>query len=63
MKTRKLNVEKEEQEVTLRKDKPLHSMYHQLMEEMANINKLYQWPEEGGLKERAETLIMGTQEQ
>ncbi|TWW77451.1 hypothetical protein D4764_12G0008410 [Takifugu flavidus] len=32
------------------KDKPLHGMYHQQIEEVAHIKKTYQWLEKAGLK-------------
>ncbi|KAF7649568.1 hypothetical protein LDENG_00139440 [Lucifuga dentata] len=53
----------EEQEETSWKTKPLHGMYHQQIEGVADITKSYQWLEKTGLKDNTETLIMAAQEQ
>lgn len=45
------------------KDKPLHGMYHRQIEEVADIEKTYQWLEKAGLKDSTEALIMAAQEQ
>ncbi|TWW77705.1 hypothetical protein D4764_12G0010950 [Takifugu flavidus] len=45
------------------KDKPLHGMYHQQIEEVADIEKTYQWLTKAGLKDSTEALIMAAQEQ
>ena len=42
--------------------KPLHGMYHQQTEEVADIVKTYQWLEKAGLKDTTEPLIMTAQE-
>ncbi|KAF7652027.1 hypothetical protein LDENG_00102410 [Lucifuga dentata] len=53
----------EEQEETSWKTKPLHGMYYQQIEGVADIMKSYQWLEKAGLKDSTEALIMAAQEQ
>lgn len=38
-------------------------MYHQQLEEVADIGKSYQWLDKAGLEDSTETLIMAVQEQ
>ncbi len=38
-------------------------MYHRQIEEVADIEKFYQWLEKAGLKDSTEALIMAAQEQ
>uniref|UniRef100_A0A669EZW7 Reverse transcriptase domain-containing protein n=1 Tax=Oreochromis niloticus TaxID=8128 RepID=A0A669EZW7_ORENI len=45
------------------KDRPLHGMYHRQIEEVADIQKSYQWLDKAGLKDSTEALIMAAQEQ
>ncbi|TWW67382.1 hypothetical protein D4764_02G0004230 [Takifugu flavidus] len=45
------------------KDKPMHGMYHRQIEEVADIEKTYQWLTKAGLKDSTEALIMAAQEQ
>ena len=40
------------------KDKPLRSMYHQQIEEVADIKISYSWLEKAGLTDSIEVLIM-----
>ena len=42
---------------------PLHSMYHQWIEEVADIKKSHQWLEKAGMKDSTDTLIMSAQKQ
>ena len=44
-------------------EKPLHSTCHQQIEEVADINKSFQWLEKAGLKDSTEALIVAAQEQ
>ena len=53
----------EEEEQTTWRDKPLHGMYHRQIEEVADIEKTYQWLEKAGLRDSTEALIMAAQEQ
>ena len=46
-----------------RKDKLLHGMYHRQIEEVADVEKCYQWLQKAGLKDSTEALIMAAQEQ
>ncbi|TWW62748.1 hypothetical protein D4764_04G0013950 [Takifugu flavidus] len=41
----------------------MHGMYHQQIEEVADIEKTYQWLTKAGLKDSTEALIMAAQEQ
>lgn len=50
--------EEEEHGDTSWQDKPLHSMYHQSIEEVADFRKSYQWLEKAGLKGSTEALII-----
>ncbi|TWW61002.1 hypothetical protein D4764_05G0010920 [Takifugu flavidus] len=45
------------------KDKPMHGMYHRQIEEVADIEKTYQWLTKAGLKDSTEALLMAVQEQ
>ena len=54
---------KEEGEELSWENKPLHSTYHRQIEEVADIEKSYQWLEKAGLKDSIEALIMAAQEQ
>ncbi|TWW69211.1 hypothetical protein D4764_18G0000170 [Takifugu flavidus] len=45
------------------KDKPMHGMYHRQIEEVADIEKTYQWVTKAGLKDSTEALLMAAQEQ
>ena len=54
-------VQEEEGEEPSWKDKPLHSMYHKQIEEVADIEKSYQWLEKTGLRDSTEALIMSAQ--
>ncbi len=57
-------IREEEEPVGLSwQDKPLHSMYHRQIEEVADIGKSYQWLERAGLKDSTEALIIAAQEQ
>ena len=40
------------------KDKPLHGMYHRQIEEVADMEKTYQWLEKAGLKDSTEALLL-----
>ena len=56
--------ERTDQEELEWKDKPLHDMNHQQIEELADIEKSYKWLGKAGLKDSTEALIMagtGTQ--
>ncbi|XP_078808275.1 uncharacterized protein LOC144994388 [Oryzias latipes] len=44
-------------------DKPLHTMYHRTITEVADIKKSYQWLERAGLQDSTEALILAAQEQ
>ncbi|TWW76598.1 hypothetical protein D4764_13G0012600 [Takifugu flavidus] len=39
------------------KDKPIHGMYHRQIEEVADIEKTYQWLTNAGLKDSTEALL------
>ena len=51
----------EEQEEPPWKDKPLHRMYHQQIEEVIDIKKFFQLVEKAGLKDSTEALTMAAQ--
>ena len=53
----------EEEEKPSWRNKPLHGMYHQQIDEVVDIKKTYQWLEKAGLKDSTEALIMAAQEQ
>ena len=57
--------DEEEEREPSQKDKPLHDMYHQQIEEVANIKKSYHWLglSKVGLRHGTDALIMATQEQ
>ena len=51
LKEQKPSEEKEEEERSSWRNKPLHRMYHQQIEEVADIKKTYQWLEKAGLRD------------
>ena len=55
--------EEKEEERPSRRDKPLHGMYQQQREEVADIIKTYQWLETAGVRDNTEALIMAAKEQ
>ena len=55
--------EEEEEERPLWRDNPLHWMYHQQNEEMADSEKAHQWLKNAGLNDSTEALIMAAQQQ
>jgi len=55
--------DEEEEREPSQKDKPLHDMYHQQIEEVTDIEKSYQWLQKAGLKDSTEALTMAAREQ
>lgn len=53
---------KEEEEEPSWKDKPLHRMYHWQINEVADIEKSYQWLEKPCLEDSTEALFMSAQD-
>ncbi|TWW67217.1 hypothetical protein D4764_02G0002580 [Takifugu flavidus] len=56
-------IKEEEPEGLSWKGKPMHGMYHRQIEEVADIEKTYQWLTKAGLKDGTEAVLMAAQEQ